>query len=413
MSTVLLTACRVVDPRSPFNGQVCDIALEQGRITSIQAAHSIPTEGFAAHFTGLHVSPGWVDIGPVLQDPGHEYKETLPQLLQAASKGGFTHVVCQLQTSPAADQATVIRSLLREAKGQTAVLLPMGLITQNGKGKELAEMYDMQQAGAVAFCDGAHALQHSGVVVRALQHTSAFGGLILTHLDDETLTAGSQMNEGVQSTLLGLRGAPELAEEMAANKLSALHQYAGGRLAIGPVSAPQAAEILYQAGIPQGTTIAHVCFDDSILAHFDENFKIFPPLRAAASKEKLCKQLTNGTFQWLSSGHQAQGTEEKRLEFPQAEFGMLGLQTFFPLAMEHLVAPGHLSLNAFIELVSIGPRHLLNLPPALIAENEEVSLTLFDPETEWTLNSTDIPSAAKNSPFIGKQLKGKVATILL
>lgn len=411
---LFLANTTVIDRNSPHHLMVRDIIIRQNIIEAIAPAGTLTPPADAQYIAAenLHVSPGWVDMGVHLNDPGYEYKESLEALAEAAKRGGFTHVLCYPNTLPVADNAQTIRALYSRSQSFATKLLFSGAITQGTKGKDLAELYDMHTAGAVAFSDGTHALQRAGTLIRALQYTLPFQGKILTHPMDDSLADGGQMNEGIQATQLGVKGIPALAEVLAAHQLAEVYAYAQGTLAAMPVSVPQAAAILVQAQIPVGTTVAHLVFDDATLADFDVNYKLMPPLREAESMRQLRKMFADGDIRFLSSGHQPQSTEDKRVEFPQAEYGMLGLQTCFALANTHLVQTGEASIERLIAALAHAPREWLGLPAATLAEGAAASLTLFDPTASWQLSPADITSATKNTPLSGVALQGKVLGIV-
>ncbi len=415
---MLIQGVKIIDPESAFHAQICDLLIENGIISAIGKPGSLAADKEEViSEEGLHVSPAWVDSGVVLADPGFEHKEKLAALAKAAAFGGFGRVICYPNTDPVIDHAQMIHALQQRSKPLPIHFHFLGTISKGAKGKELAEAYDMQQAGALGFSDGLHPLQSSGLMLRALQYYQAFEGLLLSYPDEESLSHGGQMNESAQSVKLGLKGIAEIAESSRMAEFLQMLDYAGGRLHVQPVSSPLALNLIQQFHSPEasltvGGSIAHLCFDDSVLSEFDENFKLFPPLRDASQLKALQKGLQDGLYDLLFSGHYAQSLEEKQLEFARAEPGMLMLQTAFSIANKHLVKSGIISLDTLIHLLSHGPRKVFGLPSCSIAVGQKAELTLFQPEAKWTFSRNHLFSPAQNSPFLGQELEGKVLRVI-
>ncbi|MFK7972587.1 MAG: dihydroorotase family protein [Bacteroidia bacterium] len=405
----LLQNVTVVDPQSKHNGSQVDIRIIDGRIKTIAAAGSIsPAEGEECiQGEGLHVSPGWVDMGCHLSDPGFEHKESLEALAQAAAFGGFTDVLCYPNTQPASDDSSAIKALVSRAHGLDAQLHFMGAITEGANSQNLAELFDMQKAGALAFSDGRHSIQSSSLLLRSMQYSQAFDGLMIMYPVDEDLAKGAQMNESETSVYLGMKGAPELAETAAVSNLLHIQAYGGGNIHLQPLTSAAAINAAAEHHVTTAVSIAHVAWDDSVVMDFDTHFKINPPLRDKKQKAALLQTIADGKVDAFCSYHQAQGLEEKLVEWPYAEPGMLALQTFFPLAMEHLVRPGIISLERLISMLTYGPRDILGLALQSIEEGHEASVTLFQPEADWEFDRKAIFSRAVNSPLLGKTLRGK------
>lgn len=413
----LLRNIRVIDPQSSYHNQIADILISEGNIQDIQPGGSIQSHSAdLVDIDQAHVSPGWIDMQVHLCDPGFEYKETLAALGSAACFGGFTGVVCYPNTEPAIHNSQMIYSLLNRSAQLPIDLHLTGTISEGGAGKELAEMYDMAQAGAIAFTDGTHPLQSSGLLLRALQYVKGFDALLIRYPQDNSVAAGGQMNEGPQSTLLGMKGIPEMAESIALARDLQLLAYAPGRIHFQPITATESLRLIAnakekQAGISVGTTAAHLAFEDTQLNSFDPDYKLIPPIRDENQRKALIEAVKSGLIDVISSGHQAQSIEEKNVQFELAEPGMLGLQTAFSLIYTHLVATEVLSLGETIERLSINPRKILGLPTVSIEIGQTANLSLFQPHENWTLGTQHMPSRAKNSPLIGQSLQGKVLGI--
>ena len=415
MSAYFFHNITVVDPHSSYNGQKVDLRLSDGVITDIASVGELsaaPEEEVVAG-EKVHVSPGWIDLYVQPAVPGFEYKESLEALASAALKGGITAFLYYPNTAPVIDDAQQIKALKAYTAHLPVDALLAGTISQGAQGMELAEMYDMQQAGALAFTDGSHPLQSSGLLLRALQYTQIFDGLLITYPGDEDLAVGGQMNEGRTAAYLGMKGIPELAEATKTSQIQQVHAYAGGRLHLQPVTSPQALSILTQAKeggqmISIGTTIAHLTLDDSRIEAFDAAYKVFPPLRDKQQIAALKSALKAGHIDTICSGHHAQSIEEKQMEFSLADPGMLGMQTMFSLAYEHLVDQEIISLDQLIDCIATHPRKILGLPPQCIEKGETVSLSLFQPEGKWVFDKKSLFSRAHNSPFLGTSLQARV-----
>lgn len=402
----------IIDPQSPYNGQCVDIVIEGNIIQQIT-----PSVEQNIRNEQLYISTGWFDMQVHLAEPGFEQKETLTELAKAAALGGFTGILCYPNTNPVMDNAQVLRSVKQFAQNVPIEILFSGALSHHAEGKEMAEIYEMHANGAVAFTDGINSIQSSGLMLRLRQYMQPFDGLMILMPSDKSLAAEGQMNEGRYSVLLGMKGVPEIAEAVAVAKELYLHEYAPLRTHFQPISSPKALELLGKAkpkfdNISVGIPIYYFVFQDKDLTEFDNFLKVFPPLRSENQVEELKKALTNGVIDVLTSGHQAQGLEEKELEFEIAEAGMLSLQTFFPLVNEFLLQTGVISLEKFVELASIRPREILKLPKISIKEGEKANLTVFSLTQKWTLSAKEIPSTAKNSPLLGKELTGKVVEVI-
>lgn len=420
MASTLFREATIVDPRSPYHQQVVDLMVDEGKIVSVSAPGELSSSEKVATVKqkGLHLSPGWIDMQVTLNDPGFEWKEDLTALGHSVARGGFCAAVCYPNTLPVVDNSTAVAALRSRSRDLPARLLFTGALTEGASGKALAELYDMHVAGACAFTDGHHPVQTAGVFLKGLQYLRAFDGLMIHYPMDQSLAMGAMINEGSQATALGMKGIPEVAESSMLARDLQLWMYVQGRLHIQPLTSPQALQTLepFLAENPQltiGTTLPYLVFSDSLLASFDPLYKVTPPLRSTDQVTRLKKALASGLIYTLGSGHQAQSLEEKHLDFSQAESGIHMLQTFFPLAMEHLVKPGTISLNTLIQLISIQPRKILKQAPSVIDVGQEVELTAFCPEKEWMLSASILPSRAKNSPLIGQTLEGWVVGILV
>lgn len=406
---VLIKKATVVDPNSEWNGKQADILIESGKISKI--AESIKASADqVVEDTNLHVSPGWFDMHANFRDPGHEYKEDLTTGVEAAIAGGFTGVALMPSTEPAVSNKSAVEYIINKTAHAPVDVLPCGTISEQHKGEQLAEMFDMKEAGAIAFTDDKRPLSHSGLMSRALLYAKNCDGLIMSFPFDQTAQQNGQMNEGVTSTMLGLEGIPNLAEELQLTRDLYLSEYNDARIHFSTISTPRSLDLIAEAkegGLEVSCDVAihNLVLSDDVITDFDSNFKVMPPLRTEEDRKELITGLKEGTIDVICSDHTPEDTEHKNLEFEAANFGIIGLETLFGLAVTHL--SGELTLDELICKISINPRSILKLDIPVIKEGFEANLTLFDPERQWIFEKSDIKSKSKNTPFLGCELVGK------
>lgn len=410
----LISKATIVDERHPDNGKKRDILIENGKITKIAA--SIKTEADKViESEGLCVSIGWMDMRANFRDPGDEHKEDLESGLKAAAHGGFTAVALMPSTQPPVDNKGAVEYLLNRAKSGKVQVIPIGTISKKREGESLAEMYDMFLAGARAFSDDKKSLSESGLLHRALLYTRNFDSLVIHFPYDATLIPKGQINEGVQSTLLGLKGIPAIAEEMMVSRDLTLLEYTNGRLHLGPVSSAAAVKRIASAKkdglqITCETTVAHIAYNENELENFDTNYKLLPPLRSEQNRKELIKLLKAGKIDVLSSDHSPEDEEHKKLEFDHANFGMAGIETFFPVLYTAIGAA--MDLDKLVATFSINPRRILGLAIPQIQEGEKVNLTLFSTTAKTQFEKKNLKTKGYNVAGLGKVWNGKVLTIL-
>lgn len=393
-----------------------DIRINDGIIQAI--GKNLPMEAGVREisFPGqVYASAGWMDVGVHTGDPGYEHREDLRTATQAAAAGGFTAIACAPNTLPVVDSKASVVYIQNKTAGLPVSVYPIGAISIGAQGADLAELYDMHAAGAIAFSDGRMPVQDAGLLLRALQYAQAFQGLIMHQPYHKSIAAGGQMHEGLISTQLGMRGIAALSEEVMIQRDLSLLEYAGGRLHLHVVSTKKGVAMVRAAkaaGLPvtASVAVANLCFTDEVLADFDSNWKVKPPLRDETHRQALLEGLADGTIDFICSNHTPWDQEMKNVEFPFAEFGMLGLETAFALCRTFLEKD--LSLEQLVQLWAVGPRTVLGLPVPEIKPGVRVELTLFDPAQEWTLTEKDLRSKSANTPFTGQNLKGRVLGIL-
>ncbi|MDN5200838.1 dihydroorotase [Fulvivirgaceae bacterium BMA10] len=405
---ILLESVEIVDKRYPFNGNRRNILIKDGYIKSITNKKISAKKVIDCR--NVQLSTGWFDLGTFFGDPGFEYKEDIASGCATAMYGGFTDVAILPNTLPTVQSKNEITYLKSKCDPYLTEVHPLAAVTNKTEGKELTEMIDLFEAGAVGFTDGLKPLWNTDIVLKTLQYLQKFDGLLINRPEDTMLTAFGSMHEGVQSTGLGLKGMPSLAEEVMIARDIQLLEYAGGKIHFHNISSGNSVELIRKAkkkglAVSCDIGIHQIAFDDSKLEDFDTVYKVNPPFREKKDVKQLVKGLKDGTIDLIVSSHRPQDEESKNLEFDLADFGITGLQTFYPVLLEYL---NEISLEDLIEKVTINPRELLNLPLPEIKEDALACLTLFQPSEDWTLNDTTNKSKSKNSPFYGQKLKGKV-----
>ena len=417
---LLIRSARIVDAASSFDGQVCDILVENGLIRQVGVNLPIDTNVRVVDADNLHVSSGWVDMRVLAQDPGYEHKEDLTSVCRAAAAGGFTDIAVLPNTQPVVDAKGALGYVRRMAEGQPVSVHVIAAVTKKAAGEDFTDMLDLHHSGAVAFSDGHHSLQNPDLFLKTLQYLQPINGLLMNHPEEALLTQFGQMHEGIQSTLLGLKGMPALAEELMVERdLRLLDYVLGDRrretilptdslLHFSTISTARSVDLIRQAktkGSPVSCDVAahQLAFDDSALADFDTNLKVNPPFRSPDDVAALWAGLGDGTINAIVSDHTPQDAESKNLEFDQAEFGITGLETVFAIVITH---NRNLSLPQLVDKLTTQPRQILRLPAVTIAEGQPASLTLFDPTGTWIYNRSF--SKSRNSPFLGQTLTGRV-----
>jgi len=367
---------------------------------------------------GLWVVPGLVDMHVHLREPGREDKETIATGAQAAAAGGFTAVACMPNTSPVLDEASKIRYVIQRGENCPCRIYPIGAITKALEGEELAPVGEMVKAGAVAVSDDGKPVAKANVMRNAFNYSKSFGIPVICHSEEPTLSAKGHMNEGPTSTRLGVRGIPVVAETIAVSRDILLAEYTGARVHIAHVSTAGSVRLVREAKQRGVNVTAETCphyftLTDEDVGLYDTNKKMNPPLRTAADREAVIAGLADGTIDAIASDHAPHVPEEKDVEFDNAAFGVIGMETSLGLVLTVLVNKGLLTPTQMAERMSVAPNRILGLSGGTLKEGSAADVTLIDPEARWTVDPAKFFSKARNSAFIGMELTGAVAATIL
>ncbi|TSA18723.1 dihydroorotase [bacterium] len=417
---LLLKGGRLVDPASGRDETV-DIQILDGRIERIAGSISLPKGFEEIDLRGKIVAPGFIDMHVHLREPGYEHKETIESGCRSAAAGGFTAVCCMPNTNPAIDDESVARYVHEKAKSVCDGIVdvyPIGAATKGRKGTELAPMAELAQAGAVGFSDDGSPIASAEIMRRALEYSSMYGVPVIQHAEESTMTQDGCMNEGVTSTRLGILGIPPIAEElMVVRDIILLGYVPKARYHVAHISTKGALRHVRKAksdgmNITCEVTPHHFTLQEEVVASFDTNTKMNPPLRTKEDVAAMKEGLRDGTIDAIATDHAPHTIDEKEVEYTQAPFGIVGLETSVGLCMTELVHKKVLTLMQMIQKLSTNPRRILSLPAIKFNEGEMANITVLDPDLDWTVDSAMLRSKSKNSPFDGYRLKGKAIGII-
>ncbi|MDY0781475.1 dihydroorotase [Tenacibaculum sp. IB213877] len=404
--TTLLKSATIIDATSPFHLQTKDILIVDGIIKKID--NSIPKKDDyeVVELDDLHVSTGWFDTSVSFGEPGYEERETLKHGLQVAAKSGFTSVAVNPNTFPIVDNKSAIEFLINKANGAATSLYPIGALTQNSEGNEMAELYDMQQSGAIAFGDYNKPIENDNLLKIALLYAQNFDGLVLSFPKNKKIAGEGVANEGVNATKLGLKGIPALAEEIQVARDLFLLEYTGGKLHIPTISTEKSAKLIKEAkkkglNVTCSVAVHNLVLTDDELFGFDANVKVNPPLRTKKDANALVKAVKDGTIDIITTDHNPIDIEHKKVEYSVAKNGTIGLES----ALGALLTV--LDIETIVKCMSENPKPIFGLENTSINTNEKACLSLFNTKASHTFTEKDILSTSKNSIFIGKKLKGK------
>jgi dihydroorotase len=408
---LLVKGITIVDLNSEFNQKTFDLRVEQGKITAI-AKELAPVKNETVYEAkGAILSPGFFDLNCMIGDPGLETKEDLRSGTAAAQAGGFTGIAVLPTTKPVVHTKSEVEYILNRVKDNLVTVYPIGAISKDLEGKDLAELFDMKNAGAVAFSDGSKAISDDGFVSRAIQYALGFEGLLILYPENKAIAGKAQVNESQNNVLLGMKGIPALAEEMQVARDIFLATYHNAPIHITNISTAGSVALIKKAkkdGVKITCDVAahQLVFTEEKLNDFDSNYKVKPPLRGKSDQKALIAGLKDGTIDAVSSQHRPHEIEFKDVEFEIASFGIIALQTVLPL----LLAAG-LDEYLIVEKLAINPRRILNLPIPIVKVGELANFTIFHPAKEWKYDTSNNASKSKNSPLLGKTLIGKVELV--
>lgn len=409
---LLIKNGHIVNAGKGVNG-IFDILIEDGKIVEIGKDFDI-TGGDLIDASGKYVLPGLVDAHCHLRDPGYEYKEDIETGTRSAAKGGFTSIACMPNTNPIIDNESVIRYISGKAKQDGLVnVYPIGAITKGQKGEELAEIGELKFAGAVAISDDGRPVKSTSLMKKALQYASMFDITVISHCEDTDLSEEGVMNEGYQSTVLGLKGIPAAAEEIMVSRDLILAEYLKVPVHIAHVSTELAVELIRNAKKRGVKVTAETCphyfsLTDQACAGFNTLAKVNPPLRTSGDVAAITEGLRDGTIDIIATDHAPHHFDEKNVEFNQAASGLVGFETALPLAVTYLVKPGILSMEQLVEKMCVNPSRILGLNKGNIEAGRSADITIIDIDEELEVDIDKLQSKSKNSPFNGFKLFGSV-----
>ncbi|AOW19398.1 dihydroorotase [Urechidicola croceus] len=408
---VLIKSAVIIDKNSSFHKKKCDILIEKGMITKIATSIKNDQKFREIELENLHVSNGWFDTSVSFGEPGYEDRETIDNGLKTASRSGFTAVAVNPNTTPKIDNKSAVEFLINKANGNITNLYPIGNLTKNAEGIEMAELYDMQNSGAVAFGDYNKPISNANLMKVALLYAQNFNGLVMSFPQDNSIARDGLANEGENSTKLGLKGIPALAEELQISRDLFLLEYTGGKLHIPTITTATSVRLIKDAkkkGLDVSCSVSahHLTLTDTELHGFNANVKVTPPLRTQKDVKALIKGVEDGTIDMITSDHNPIDIEHKKVEFNNAKFGTIGLESLFG------VLSNKISIEKLINCLSENPKNRFGLKATSINEGEIADITLFNPNIESIFTESNILSTSKNSAFLNKKLYGKVYGII-
>lgn len=419
---LLIKSGRVIDPSQRID-KISDLLIEDGRIAAlVDGSTGDEGPGDSAQIfdaSGLVVTPGFIDLHVHLREPGEEYKETIASGAAAALAGGFTSICAMPNTRPVNDNASVTRFMIDKAReAGLARVYPIGAITRELKGEELAEMAEMKESGAVAVSDDGRSVMDPQVMRHAMEYARDHGLVVVDHCQDLHLAAGGVMNEGRYSTLLGLKGMSGVAEDSHVARDVMLAELTGARVHIAHISTAASVEMVRRAkekglAVTCEVTPHHLALTDAAVVGFDTNTKMSPPLRSEEDRAALIEAVRDGTIDAIATDHAPHHADEKMLEYDRAPSGVIGLETALGVALAVLHQTNSVRLERIIEMLTIGPALAFTLPGGTLSVGSPADITVFDPEREWTVDPQHFKSKSRNTPFAGWKLRGQVVETFL
>ena len=408
MNLIIRTA-RIIEPNNPFHNQIVDVKITNGTIEKIGNQLLNPNNYQEIKIDNLHLSQGWFDSSVSLGEPGFEDRETIQNGLDIAAKSGFTGIALQPNSYPIIDNQSQVHFVQQKAVNSATDLYPIGALTKGSEGKDMAELFDMKNAGAIAFGDYNKNISNANLMKIGLQYVQDFNGLVIAFCQDETIKGSGVANEGIVSTRLGLKGIPNLAEEIILARNLFLLEYTGGKLHIPILSTAKSVSLIKEAkakGLQVTCSVAvhHLVLIDGKLEGFDTRYKVTPPLRTEADRKALLAGILDNTIDCITSDHNPLDVENKKMEFDLAKNGTIGLESAFG-ALQTV-----LPLEKIIEKLTFG-KTIFGIESQSIQEGNSANITLFSTEDKWIFSKEAILSKSKNSAFLGQEMKGKAIGI--
>jgi dihydroorotase len=405
MSTIIREA-KIIDSESPFHNQTVDVLIVDGIIKKIGTSLPNTENTEEVKRENLHVSQGWFDSSVSLGEPGFEDRETITNGLNVAARSGFTAIALQPNSYPIIDNQSQVNFVKSKAYGFATELFPIGALTKGSEGKDMTELFDMKNAGAVAFGDYNKNLDNANLLKIALQYVQDFDGLVIAFAQDSNIKGNGVANEGIVSTKLGLKGIPNLAEELQITRNLFLLEYTGGKLHIPTISTAKSVQLIKEAkarglNVTCSVAVHHLVLTDTTLEDFDTRYKVSPPLRTEIDRKALIAGILDNTIDMITSDHNPIDIEHKKMEFDFAKDGTIGLESAFGALLTVL------PLDKVIEKLTAG-KNLFGIEKQSVNEGQKANITLFNPEGKSIFTKENILSKSKNSAFLGKEIKGKV-----
>ena len=417
MSSILIKKTRVIDPASKLDAER-DILIRDGKVAKI-GKEIRDRKARAINAKGMIATPGLIDLHCHLRDPGRPDEETIESGSQSAVAGGFTSICCMPNTEPPIDNEGIVNYIYKEAaRVGLCKVFPIGTITKGRSGKELSEFGELLNAGAKGFSDDGDSVSDNSVFRHALEYSKVFDVPIFEHPIDNSLAQYGLMNEGVVSTRLGLKGSPAIAEEVTVARDLMLAKFTGARLHLCHISTKGAVELIKKAKKQGVRVTCETCphyffFNDEVLESFDANYKVNPPIRSEEDRQAIIQGLKDGTIDCIATDHAPHCQAEKELEFASAPYGMIGFETAISMIVMELIDKQKMSWLDVISKLTVNPAEIIQEKTGSISPGTAANITLIAPGKKWTVTEDEIRSRSKNTPFLGKEIKGRVTNVIV
>jgi dihydroorotase len=414
MKSILIQGGHVVDPANQLDGEA-DVFIQDGKIAKVGKGLKLKADR-TINAKGNIVTPGLVDIHVHLREPGFEYKETIATGTLSAVAGGVTSVACMPNTNPPIDDQAIVYFIKAKAEKEGSChVFPIGCISKRREGNEMAEL---ERAGAVGLSDDGAPIMNAELMRRVMEYAKMLDLVVIDHCEDVNLANNGVMNEGAASTLLGLRGIPAASETVMVARNIVLAEMTGARFHVAHLSTAGSVELVRQAKkkglkVTAETAPHYWSLSDKSIKNYNANFKMNPPLRSEEDVAAIRKGIKEGVIDCIATDHAPHASTEKQCEFDEAAFGIVGLETLFPLTYSHLVEPGVVTLSRAIEMLTTAPSKIVGIDKGTLSEGSVADVTLFDIKNDWKVDTAKFKSRGKNSPFNGWNLKGWAVTTIV